>query len=226
MKLSIVMPVYNEAQTVKEMIERVRRVSIEKEIIIVDDSSKDGTKDILKEINKKYPDIKVVYSDPNRGKGYAIKYGFKFVTGDIILIQDADLEYNPTDYYKIMEAYLTQNADVVYGSRFLGTCENMIFLQLLANKFFTLLTNCIHRSHLTDVCTCYKSFKTDIIKQIPLESPGFGICHEINAKLLRSYKVVEVPINYYARRRSEGKKVGLKEFFTTFGAIVKFGFTS
>lgn len=226
MKISVIVPVYNEEKTIKNVIDRIQRVAIDKEIIIVDDCSKDGTHEVLKAIQKEYPQIKVVYSNPNRGKGYAIKYGFKFATGDVVIIQDADLEYNPEDYLKIAERYIKENADIVYGSRFRGKCENMSFFQIFANKFFNFLTNMIHGSRLTDTCTCYKSFKADVIKNLPLDSDGFEICHEINAKLLkRRYNIIEVPIDYHARTWKEGKKVGCKVFFTSTAAILKYGFS-
>ncbi|MBP7217048.1 MAG: glycosyltransferase family 2 protein [Candidatus Omnitrophica bacterium] len=225
MKLSVVIPVYNEAKTIEEVIARVRRVSFPLEIIIVDDCSRDGTKEKLKALEKQYPEINVVYSDPNRGKGFAIRYGFQFVTGDVVIIQDADLEYNPQDYLRILEVYKDRHASVVYGSRFKGTCENMSFLQLFANKLFTFLTNLLHDVRLTDTCTCYKSFRADIIKSLPLSSEGFEICHEINAKLLRrNIPITEVPIVYRARTRKQGKKVDWKVFFTSIYAICKFAF--
>lgn len=223
MKLSVIMPVYNEARTIEKVVDEIRSVPLEKEIIIVDDASVDGTRDILRQVGMRYPEIKIVYSQPNRGKGFVIQHGFRFASGDVVLIQDADLEYDPRDYLGILEPY-GQGAQVVYGSRFMGACERMSALQLFANKLFNLMTNLIHRAHLTDTCTCYKSFKAEIIKSLPLQSNGFEICHEINAKLLRRrYKIVEVPIRYRARTHKEGKKVNWKVFFTSISAILRYG---
>lgn len=223
MKLSIIIPVYNEEKTIKEIIERINSVDIDKELVIVDDCSNDRTRDILKRIvDQNHENIKVVYSSPNRGKGYAVRHGLRFITGDVVLIQDADLEYDPNDYYKLLEPYQDKSTRVVYGSRFLGMPKNMSFLQIMANRFFNFLTNILNKSKLTDVCTCYKSFRADVIKNIPLEVDSFWICHEINAKLLRKYKIKEVPINYTARTREEGKKVNWKVFLPSAYAVVKY----
>jgi len=224
MKLSVIIPVYNEANTVERLIDRVALVPVDKEIIVVDDCSTDGTREQLKKIERKYPNIQVFYSSPNRGKGHAIKIGFKLAKGDIVLVQDADMEYDPADYPNILAPYAQGKALAVYGSRFLGECRNMIFPQFFANKFFNFLTNIIHGSRLTDTCTCYKSFRSDIIKSLPLECDGFEICHEINARLLKGgCGIVEVPIRYFARRSSEGKKVKWKVFFTSTYTILKYG---
>jgi len=224
MKLSVVIPVYNEERTIKDVIERVDRVPLEKEIIIIDDCSKDGTRGILEKLSARRKDIRIIYSSPNRGKGCAIKKGFGLATGDVVLIQDADLEYDPQDYLPIVKAFTDHDCPAVYGSRFLGECGNMSFLQLFANRLFTGLTNLIHRAHMSDTCTCYKAFRTGLIKNLPLESDGFEICHEINAKLLRrGVPIIEVPIHYYARTHKEGKKAGWKTFFISLRTIYQYG---
>jgi glycosyltransferase involved in cell wall biosynthesis len=223
MKLSVIIPVYNEEGTVQELIERVKRVNIEKEIIIVNDGSKDQTLSILKAAVEGLADIKIISYPDNRGKGYAIRQGLNSVSGDVVLIQDADLEYDPQDYFKIMQPFLNGEAQVVYGSRFLGRCENMSFLQLFANRLFNFLTLLLHGKKISDTCTCYKAFRRELIKNLPLENNSFEICHEINARLLRKHcAIVEVPINYHARTKRQGKKVNWKVFFTSLYAIFKY----
>ena len=224
MKLSIVMPVYNEEKTILNIVDRVMAAPVEKELIVVDDCSDDGTPDALEKIRDKYPEVKILRNSSNRGKGYAVRRGFEVATGDVFLIQDADLEYDPNDYSRITGAFLKEGVQVVYGSRFLGRCENMLFAQLVANKFFNLLTNLINGTRLTDACTCYKSFKADVIRNLPLESEGFGICHELTAKISKKdLAITEVPLNYRARTWKEGKKAGYRSFFTTAAAILRFG---
>jgi len=221
MKLSVIIPVYNEKKTIRELVSNVRSLNLDKEIILIDDCSNDGSRRVLETLN--YEDVKIIYNSSNRGKGYVIKNAFEKASGDAIIIQDADMEYDVKDYYKLMKPFEKEDVKIVYGSRFMGKCENMTIFQIIANNLFNFLTNFLHRSKLTDTCTCYKLFRTDLIKSIPLRSNGFEICHEINAKLLRrGYNIMELPINYRARTKKEGKKVGVKTFFTSLYAIFRF----
>lgn len=221
MKLSVIIPVYNEKKTIREVVDRIENLKMNKEIIIVDDCSDDGTKHVLETLN--YPDVKVIFSSPNKGKGFAIRKGFEKASGDVVIIQDADLEYDINDYYKLVKLFEKEETNIVYGSRFMGKCKNMNVFQIIANNLFNFLTNFLHSSGLTDTCTCYKLFRKNLIKSIPLKCNGFEICHEINAKLLRrGYNIIELPVNYIARTKKEGKKVGVKTFFTSLYAIFRY----
>lgn len=228
--LSIVMPVYNEIDTINEIFKRVSEVDVgmEKEIIMVDDCSKDGTRDILKEINgKSIPGVKVIFHEENGGKGTALRTGFKHVTGDIMLIQDADLEYEPGEYPQLIKPIIDGKADVVYGSRFLGRKrpEGMAFGNYMANKFLTLISNFLTGFHVTDMETCYKVIKTSILKDMNLVSERFGIEPEITAKLAKKkIRLVEVPISYYGRAHDEGKKINWKDGVSAIYHILKFKF--
>ena len=229
-KLSVIMPVYNEIDTINEILQRVRNVEVnlEKEIIMVDDCSTDGTREILKEISKKgFPDTKVIFHDKNGGKGMALRTGFQNVTGDITIIQDADLEYDPSDYPKLIKPIIEGKADVVYGSRFFGSKrpEGMAFGNYLANKVLTIMSNLLTGFHITDMETCYKVIKSSILKEIKFESERFGIEPEITAKLAkRKVKLVEVPISYFGRAHEEGKKIGWKDGVSAIYQIFKFRF--
>jgi len=222
MKLSIIIPVYNEEDTLRELIEGVEKVilnGIQKEIIIVDDKSCDSTKLIIeKELGK---DIVKVYHSLNEGKGTAIRTALKHVSGDMILIQDGDLEYNPEDYTKLIKPILEDNIDVVYGSRFKNGNTHLNLFYYLANRFLTALTNLCYGSMLTDMETCYKLFRKEVLFSLNLESKGFEFEPEVTAKILRrGYRIQEVPIDYYARSRSRGKKIqfkdGLKAIYVLF----------
>jgi glycosyltransferase involved in cell wall biosynthesis len=212
MKLSVVIPVYNEELTIKEIIDRVLAVPLEKEIIVVDDGSTDRTPEILKSAKDK---VTVVYNSLiNIGKGAAIRIGFEQVKGDIIIIQDADLELDPSEYPRIIEPIMEGRADVVYGSRFLGGAgkKETNLANYLANKLLAYLTNILYGSHLTDMETAYKCFRLDVIKKMRLRSIGFEIEPELTAKTLRlGYKIYEVPISYHPRRIEEGKKIGFMD---------------
>ena len=220
MKLSVVMPVCNERNTVEEIIARVRNVSIEKEIIIVDDFSTDGTRKILqKYINTE--DLRVYFHDKNRGKGVALKTGFSHVTGDIVIIQDADLEYDPDDYFTLLGPILKKKTKVVFGSRFLGQHSCLRFWGTTANKFLTFLINILFDSYISDMETCYKMIDASVIRELNLKSSDFNIEPEITAKILKKgYKIYEVPISYDAREYSQGKKIkwwhGIKAIFAIF----------
>jgi glycosyltransferase involved in cell wall biosynthesis len=212
-KLSIVMPVYNEKNTIHEIIARVLKVDtgLEKELVIVDDFSTDGTRDILGQLDN--PRIKVFFHPKNMGKGAALRTGFSQVQGDIVLIQDADLEYDPREYPKLLEPILDGRADVVYGSRFLGGPHRVLFFwHYVANKMLTGFANLLSNLNLTDIETCYKVFKKDVLSRIRLKSDRFGFEPEVTIKVAKlKCRVYEVPISYSGRDYSEGKKIGWKD---------------
>ncbi|MGA1823937.1 MAG: glycosyltransferase [bacterium] len=220
MRLSIVIPVYNEINTIIEIIRQVKAVPIEKEIIIVDDHSTDGTREILKEMTGE--NIKIVLNDKNRGKGFSIRKGFEQVSGDIVIIQDADLEYYPSEYPILIKKILEGKADVVYGSRFLGARRVFHFYHYLGNKLLNLIANIIYNTNLTDLMTCYKAFRTDVLRRIKLRADGFGIESEITAQIFkRKLRVYEVPISYNGRDYDEGKKITWKDFFRSLYWLLK-----
>jgi len=226
-KLSIVMPVYNERQFVLEIIDRVMAVQLdglERELIVVDDCSKDGTRDVLKTLQR--PGVTVVYHEQNRGKGAALRSGFARCAGDVILIQDADLEYNPTDYPVLLKPILDRNADVVYGSRFLGGPHRVhLFWHMVGNRFLTLLSNMMSNLNLTDMETCYKVFRREVLDGMTLRSDRFGFEPEFTLKVARGgWRVYEVPISYHGRDYTEGKKIGWKDGVSAVYTIMKFRF--
>lgn len=210
--LSIIIPCYNERDNVEAIVKKILETPIKnKEIIVVDDKSTDGTADIL-EKNVRPLVSKIVYHEQNGGKGAALKTGFAHATGDIVIIQDADLEYDPMEYELVVKPILAGEADVVYGSRFLNNKAKGYFVNRLANKFLTQLSNIFTRLHLTDMETCYKTFKREIIQAIDIEEKRFGFEPEITAKLAkRKVRIKEVPISYYPRTMEEGKKIGFKD---------------
>lgn len=206
MKVSIIIPAYNEESTIREILKRVRAVNLDKEIIVVNDGSIDNTSKMIQKEKRK--DIKIFTHEKNFGRGHAIRTGFKYVTGDIVIIQDADLEYEPQDYYKLIEPILNGKAAIVYGSRFYHGRQNTPILSYLANKFLTWLTNLLYRTKLTDLETALKVFKSSVIKGLRLTSTRFDFCPEITAKLIKhGYTICEVPITYRPRTRQEGKKI-------------------
>lgn len=225
-KLSIIIPVYNEEKTIKQILKAVEQVSlpnIEKEIVIIDDCSLDGTRDILKEVEHRY---KVIYQTINMGKGAAVRTGFMNVTGDIIIIQDADLEYDPQEYPKIIKPILEGRADVVYGSRFMGSDSHRVlyFWHFQGNKFLTLLSNMFSDLNLTDMETCYKAFNRRALNAIKnnLTAKRFGIEPEITAQVAKNKLIIyEVGISYYGRTYSEGKKINWKDGCAAIYHIIK-----
>lgn len=228
MKLSIVIPVYNEKNTLEKIVDLVRSVDgVEKEIIIVDDGSTDGSVDVIKGIGEKYPDIKIIIKGENRGKGHTLKVGFKESTGDYVIIQDADLEYDPQDYKKLLRALEEDKVDVVYGSRFSGNYEKMSTLHYFGNKLLTLLTNLFYGVMLTDMETCYKLIPGDFVRSLNIKSDRFDFEPEITAKILKSgLKIREVPISYSGRAFSEGKKITWRDGFKAVYTLIKFRFFS
>jgi glycosyltransferase involved in cell wall biosynthesis len=224
MLLSVIIPVYNEVHTVEQLIDRVRAVPVEKEIIIVDDYSTDGTREVLKK-HEGQPGVKIVYHEKNKGKGAALRTGLGCVAGELVIFQDADLEYHPEEYPKLIEPIVQGRADVVYGSRFLGAHRAFLFWHYMGNKFLTLLTNVLYNSCLTDMETCYKMFRRDVIQSIKIESDRFNVEPEITAKILkRRYRVFEVPITYSGRDFTEGKKITWKDGFSALLALIKYRF--
>jgi glycosyltransferase involved in cell wall biosynthesis len=223
MKLSVIIPVYNEVETIEEILKRVRSVPHDKEIIVIDDSSTDGTTAWLKE--RAGEDIKVFFHDENKGKGGALKTGFQQVTGDIVVIQDADLEYDPADYSRIIEPILDGRADVVYGSRFTGGPQRVLFFwHYVGNKFLTLLSNMFTNLNLSDMETCYKVFRADLLEKISVKSNRFGFEPEITAKFAKlKCRIYEVPISYSGRTYEEGKKITWRDGLAALFHIVRFG---
>ena len=225
MKLSVIIPVFNEETTVEELLRRVEDTKLVSEIVVVDDASTDGTKLILERLAQEKR-IKFFSHKKNRGKGAALRTALKAATGDLVIIQDADLEYDPKDYAKLLEPIYDGKADVVYGSRFLGAARRpILFWNMLANKMLTFLTNILYNNILTDMETGYKLFKREIIMSIPFKSNKFDFEPEITAKLLkRKVRIFEVPITFNPRDYSEGKKIGLSDAFQALWAIVKYRF--
>jgi glycosyltransferase involved in cell wall biosynthesis len=227
MKLSVIIPVYNEVQTVREILDRVRRVQIDKEIVVVDDFSTDGTRDLLARIEQQIPEVRVLFHERNMGKGRALRSGFAAARGDYVIVQDADLEYDPDDYPKLLRPLDKGLADVVYGSRFLSTEEHRVlyFWHSLGNKFLTLLSNMATDLNLTDMETCYKVFRRELIQSIELEEDRFGFEPEVTCKVAKTgARVYEVGIAYHGRTYEEGKKIGMKDGFRALWCILKYRF--
>jgi len=229
MKLSIVIPVYNEVETLESVVDAVRAVNIgmDREIILVDDGSKDGTRDLLPKIAAKHPDVVAVLHEVNQGKGAALHTGFARATGDIVLIQDADLEYDPNEYPQLLAPILKGKADVVFGSRFAGGGAHRVvyYWHSVGNKLLTTLSNMMTNINLTDMEVCYKVFKREIIQSLDLKEKRFGFEVEVTAKVARSGAVIyEVPISYYGRSYEEGKKITWKDGFRALWCILKYRF--
>jgi glycosyltransferase involved in cell wall biosynthesis len=223
--VSVVMPVYNERDTIEEIIGRVLAVPLRIELIVVDDGSSDGTREILARLAEQHG-FRPILQARNQGKGAAIRRGFEEVTGDLVVIQDADLEYSPEEYPALVELICQGRADVVYGSRFLGRHRVFLFTHYLGNRLLTLLTNVLYNTMLTDMETCYKVMRTEVLRSMTLRSNGFGIEPEMTAKIFkRGYRVYEVPITYDGRGYDEGKKITWRDGFTALWVLLKYRFT-
>jgi glycosyltransferase involved in cell wall biosynthesis len=223
--VSVVMPVYDERETIEEIIGRVLAVPLRVELIVVDDGSSDGTREILARLGEQHG-FRSIRQARNQGKGAAIRRGFEEVTGDLVVIQDADLEYSPEEYAALIELICQGRADVVYGSRFLGRHRVFLFTHYLGNRLLTLLTNVLYNTMLTDMETCYKVMRTEVLRSMTLKSDGFGIEPELTAKIFkRHYRVYEVPITYDGRGYEEGKKITWRDGVVALWVLLKYRFT-
>ena len=223
--LSVVMPVFNESETIDEIIRRVLAVPLRIQLIVVDDGSSDGTRDILPRLEQELG-FTLVLQPSNQGKGAALRRGFEEVRGDIVVIQDADLEYSPEEFPSLIELIADGRADVVYGSRFLGRHRVFLFTHYLGNQLLTFVTNILYNTMLTDMETCYKVMRTEVLRSMSLHSDGFGIEPELTAKIFkRGYRVYEVPISYDGRGYEEGKKITWRDGVVALWVLLKYRFT-
>jgi len=231
MKISIIIPVYNEKKTIIKLLTKVKRLkNINKQIIVIDDGSTDGSSELIKSrFNEK--NVKLIFHKYNRGKGAAIKSAIKYINGDIVLIQDADLEYDPNDYYKLLEPFKKTNVKVVYGSRVLKKKRYSIKknfptnFRVFANHVLTIFSNVINRQNLTDAHTCYKLFNSELFKKLQLSENDFAFCPEVTTKISNlNLSIFEVPISYNGRGYDEGKKIGINDAFRVFSVILKYKF--
>ncbi len=241
MKLSVIMPVYNEIGTITEILQRVRSVQLkvragygpddgdvvefEREIVIVDDGSTDGTREILRGLENE-PDLLVIFHEHNQGKGGAVRTGLEHASGDVMLIQDADLEYDPRDYVALLQPIVEERSQAVYGSRFRGgPTRAMFFWHMIGNRFLTLVTNVLYNTILSDMETCYKVFTREVAEQLKLRAPGWGFDPEITAQILKlGYRIYEVPISYTGREFEEGKKISWRDGLTVLWTLLKYRF--
>jgi glycosyltransferase involved in cell wall biosynthesis len=224
-RLSVVMPVFNERETIAEIIRRVLAVPLRIELIVVDDGSTDGTRDALAALQREHG-FTLVLQPSNQGKGAALRRGFQEVGGDLVVIQDADLEYSPEEYPMLIELICQGRADVVFGSRFLGRHRVFLFTHYAGNRFLTLVTNVLYNTMLTDMETCYKVMRVEVLRSMELKSNGFGIEPELTAKIFkRRYRVYEVPITYDGRGYDEGKKITWRDGVVALWVLLKYRFT-
>ncbi len=225
MKVTILVPVYNEEKTLPIVLSKLEELKIDKEIIVIDDGSTDRTKEILENVSKNNRDIKIIHHQKNQGKGKAIQTGLEYSTGDVVVIQDADIEYDPLQILTLLKGFEDTSVDAIYGSRFLKKNPNIYKRYLIGNKFLTLMINLIYGSNYTDSYTCYKLIKRDIFEKLKLESSRFEIEAEISIKLKKiGAKVIEIPIDYSPRRIEEGKKIGFKDALKGFFTIIRYVF--
>jgi glycosyltransferase involved in cell wall biosynthesis len=223
MKISVIIPAFNEVKTIKEIVRRVKATNLASEIVIVDDGSVDGTRELLKSMEGE-AQLKVIYHERNQGKGAAVVTGFRNASGDVMIIQDADLEYDPREYPELLKPLQEQLADVVYGSRFLGKPRRTtMFWHMVANKLLTLITNILFNTILTDMETGYKIFRSEVVQNMSIHARRFDFEPEFTAKILkRKFRIFEVPITFNPRDYSEGKKIGLRDAFTAVWTLVKY----
>jgi glycosyltransferase involved in cell wall biosynthesis len=225
LRLSVVVPCFNERGTINELIDRVQNVPIDKQIIVVDDFSTDGSRELLKQRAQERGDILLCLRERNGGKGAAVQDGLKQATGDVVIIQDADLEYDPSDYPSVLRPIQTGKTKVVYGSRFLGEHKAMYFWHSVGNKSLTLLCNVLFDTTLTDMETCYKAFTIDVARRLELREPGWGFDPEITARILRmGHRIYEVPISYAGREFDEGKKISWRDGFVVLMTLLRYRF--
>jgi glycosyltransferase involved in cell wall biosynthesis len=223
--LSVVMPVFNEKVTIEEILRRTLATPVRIQLIVVDDCSTDGTRDMLTRLQREMG-FTLILQPQNAGKGSALRRGFQEVRGDLVVIQDADLEYSPEEFPELIELICDGRADVVFGSRFLGRHRVFMFTHYMGNRFLTMATNILYNTMLTDMETCYKVMRTEVLRSMTLEANGFGIEPELTAKIFkRGYRVYEVPISYDGRSYEEGKKIGWRDGFVALWVLLKFRFT-
>jgi len=221
--ISVIMPVFNERDTIGEIVSRVQAVPLDKEILIIDDGSTDGTRQVLKDL--KVDNTKIVFHEKNQGKGAAIRTGLRLATGDMVIIQDADLEYDPMDYLRLVQVIQSGKAQVVYGSRILGSNSRSYHRYYLGGRLLTWVTNILYGLNITDEPTCYKMFKKEVLDRIILDCTGFEFCPEVTAKVVRlGYAIHEVPISYHPRSFEEGKKIKWKDGLIGIWTLLKYRF--